>query len=79
MPRKTRRSRYPKPVRHAGYLLVGIAAYGGHILGALFQAPFWMLTAREGAELVEGGRQKLLVRDPHRLLLIADGLAQGHL
>ncbi|NLP84398.1 ABC transporter [Microbacterium sp. CFH 90308] len=34
-------------------LLVGIAAYGGHILGALFQAPFWMLTAREGAELVE--------------------------
>jgi hypothetical protein len=34
-------------------LLVGIAAYGGHILGALFQAPFWMLTAREGAELFE--------------------------
>ncbi|MCP2638035.1 ABC transporter [Microbacterium sp. HD4P20] len=33
-------------------LLVGIAAYGGHILGALFQAPFWMLTASEGAQLV---------------------------
>ena len=34
-------------------LLVGFAAYGGHILGELFQAPFWMLTASEGAELVE--------------------------
>lgn len=34
-------------------LLVGAAAYGGHILGALFQAPFWELTAREGADLVE--------------------------
>ena len=34
-------------------LLVGVAAYVGHILGALFQAPFWMLTASEGAELVE--------------------------
>ncbi|MDE0545301.1 ABC transporter [Microbacterium sp. C7(2022)] len=35
-------------------LFVGIAAYGGHILGALFQAPFWTLTASQGAELVEG-------------------------
>ncbi|SFR94239.1 hypothetical protein SAMN04487846_0927 [Microbacterium sp. cf046] len=34
-------------------LLVGVAAYLGHILGALFQAPFWMLTASQGAELVE--------------------------
>ncbi|MFT3798127.1 ABC transporter [Microbacterium sp.] len=34
-------------------LLVGAVAYGGHILGQLFQAPFWMLTAREGADLVE--------------------------
>ncbi|MBW9095326.1 ABC transporter [Microbacterium jejuense] len=34
-------------------LLVGAAAYGGHILGALFQAPFWELTASEGAALVE--------------------------
>lgn len=34
-------------------LLVGIAAYGGHLLGQLFQAPFWMLTASEGAALVE--------------------------
>ena len=34
-------------------LLVGAAAYGGHILGQLFQAPFWSLTAREGADLVE--------------------------
>lgn len=35
-------------------LLVGVASYGGHLLGQLFQAPFWSLTAREGAELVEG-------------------------
>jgi hypothetical protein len=33
-------------------LLVGVAAWGGHILGQLFQAPFWMLTTREGAELI---------------------------
>lgn len=35
-------------------LIVGVAAYGGHLLGQLFQAPFWSLTAKEGAELVEG-------------------------
>ncbi len=35
-------------------LLVGAAAYGGHLLGQLFQAPFWTLTAQEGADLVEG-------------------------
>jgi len=34
-------------------ILVGFAAYGGHLLGQLFQAPFWMLTATEGAQLVE--------------------------
>lgn len=34
-------------------LLVGVAAYLGHLLGALFQAPFWMLTASEGTALVE--------------------------
>ncbi|QEW02063.1 ABC transporter [Microbacterium lushaniae] len=34
-------------------LLVGFAAYAGHVLGALFEAPFWMLTERQGAELVE--------------------------
>lgn len=34
-------------------LLVGLAAYAGHILGQLFQAPFWELTAREGNELVQ--------------------------
>lgn len=33
-------------------LLVGVAAWGGHILGQLFVAPFWTLNAREGAELV---------------------------
>ncbi|WP_396658421.1 ABC transporter [Microbacterium sp.] len=35
-------------------LLVGLAAYGGHILGQLFQAPFWTLTASQGEELVAG-------------------------
>ena len=34
-------------------LLVGAAAYGGHLLGQLFQAPFWTLTASQGAEVVE--------------------------
>ncbi|WP_254359524.1 hypothetical protein [Microbacterium hominis] len=34
-------------------VLVGAAAYGGHLLGQLFQAPFWTLTASQGAELVE--------------------------
>ncbi len=33
-------------------LLVGVAAYGGHLLGQLFQAPFWTLTASQGATLV---------------------------
>ena len=33
-------------------LLVGFAAYGGHLLGQLFQAPFWALTASEGAQLI---------------------------
>lgn len=35
-------------------LLVGVVAYGGHLLGQLFQAPFWTLTARQGADLVQG-------------------------
>ena len=35
-------------------LLVGAVAYGGHLLGQLFEAPFWTLTASQGAELVEG-------------------------
>lgn len=34
-------------------LLVGVVAYGGYLLGTMFQAPFWMLTARQGAALVE--------------------------
>lgn len=33
-----------------------------------------ILSIWEEAGLVSGGRKKLLVRDPHRLLLIADGL-----
>ena len=36
-----------------------------------------ILTAWENAGLVEGGRQKLLVKDPHRLLLIGDGVQPG--
>lgn len=35
-------------------LLVGVASYAGYLLGALIQAPFWELTAREGATLLEG-------------------------
>lgn len=33
-------------------IIVGVIAYGGHILGQLFQAPFWLLSASEGNELV---------------------------
>ena len=33
-------------------LLVGVAAWGGHLLGQLFQAPFWEVTASEGADIV---------------------------
>ena len=36
-----------------------------------------VLSAWEAAGLVEGGRQKLLLRDPHKLLLIADGELPG--
>ncbi|MBZ4487610.1 ABC transporter [Microbacterium sp. cx-55] len=35
-------------------LLVGVASYGGYLLGVLFAAPFWDLTARQGRELLEG-------------------------
>lgn len=33
-------------------LLVGVAAYLGYILGQLFEAPFWLITASEASELV---------------------------
>ncbi|WP_091226763.1 ABC transporter [Microbacterium sp. 3J1] len=33
-------------------IIVGVIAYAGHILGQLFEAPFWLLSAREGGELV---------------------------
>ncbi|WP_029145636.1 hypothetical protein [Microbacterium luticocti] len=33
-------------------LLVGLAAYGGHLLGQLFEAPFWNITATQGADLI---------------------------
>lgn len=36
-----------------------------------------ILTAWEGKGLVQGGRQKLLVRDPDRLTLLADGISGG--
>lgn len=36
-----------------------------------------ILTAWEQAGLVDTGRQKLTVKDPHRLLLIADGIEAG--
>lgn len=35
-------------------LLVGVIAYGGHLLGQLFQAQFWTLSASQGADLIEG-------------------------
>lgn len=33
-------------------LLVAVATYGGHILGQLFQAPFWRITTSETVDLV---------------------------
>jgi len=36
-----------------------------------------ILSAWEAEGLVEGGRQKLLVREPHQLLLIGDGIRPG--
>lgn len=36
-----------------------------------------ILSAWEAAGLIEGGRQKLLLRDPHKLLLIGDGQMPG--
>ena len=32
-------------------LIVGVFAWGGHILGQLFEAPFWTLSPRTGGEL----------------------------
>ena len=34
-------------------LLVGVISWGGYVLAALFAAPFWMLTARQGIDVVE--------------------------
>ncbi|MDF2562662.1 MAG: transporter [Microbacterium sp.] len=33
-------------------IIVGVIAYAGHILGQLFEAPFWKLTSSQGFELV---------------------------
>lgn len=33
-------------------IVVGVIAYAGHILGQLFEAPFWKLTASQGLDLV---------------------------
>lgn len=38
-----------------------------------------ILSAWEDAGLVDGGRRRLLIRDPHRLLLIGDGLEEARL
>ncbi|WP_448720957.1 ABC transporter [Microbacterium natoriense] len=35
-------------------IIVGVIAYGGHILGQLIEAPFWRLTPSEGSEFVNG-------------------------
>ena len=34
-------------------LLVGVVAYGGYLLGALFEARFWELTSREGLSMID--------------------------
>ncbi|MFC4139593.1 MULTISPECIES: ABC transporter [unclassified Microbacterium] len=34
-------------------LLVGVAAWAGHLLGRLFEAPFWTLSAQQGVDLVQ--------------------------
>ncbi|MFS0734062.1 ABC transporter [Microbacterium sp. 1P10UB] len=34
-------------------ILVGVVSYVGHILGQLFQAPFWTLTASQGNQIVQ--------------------------
>ncbi|MFJ6532432.1 ABC transporter [Microbacterium sp. NPDC091662] len=33
-------------------IIVGVIAYAGHILGQLFEAPFWKLSASQGLDLV---------------------------
>ncbi|PRB63912.1 MULTISPECIES: ABC transporter [Microbacterium] len=33
-------------------IIVGVIAYAGHILGQLFEAPFWKLTSSQGLDLV---------------------------
>jgi len=33
-------------------IIVGLFAYAGHILGQLFEAPFWLISTSEGTELV---------------------------
>ncbi|MDQ1082908.1 MULTISPECIES: ABC transporter [Microbacterium] len=35
-------------------LVVGVIAWAGHLLGVLLAAPFWMITARESVELLQG-------------------------
>lgn len=34
-------------------LLVGVVSWGGYLLGVLFAAPFWMLSARQGVDLLQ--------------------------
>lgn len=35
-------------------IIVGLFAWAGHVLGQLFEAPFWLLSAREGSEVATG-------------------------
>lgn len=35
-------------------IVVGVIAYGGHILGQLFEAPFWAIRASAAADVVNG-------------------------
>lgn len=33
-------------------IVVGLISYGGHLLGQLFEAPFWRITATQGVDLI---------------------------
>ncbi len=35
-------------------VLIGLVSYGGHLLGQLFEAPFWAVSVSQGVELVRG-------------------------
>ena len=41
--------------------------------GATLHTVSRIMSAWEGARLIEGGRQRIILRDPHKLLLLAEG------